>query len=114
MLPHPAVVNALIRCARSDKKAAPTFQPAEHLPGVWVLELAPKERQAWPEWRKQALSTLKKHKRKLIALAADSKDYTLHIAVDLTEPYHAATLSPELCGFAAECGFAIEIVHSSF
>lgn len=114
MLPHPAVVNAIVRCTRKDKKAAPQFHPAEHLPDVWILELAPVDRQPWPDWRKQALATLKKQKRKLLALAMDSADYTLHVAVDLTEPYHAASFTPEFCQFAAECGFAIEIVHSSF
>lgn len=113
MTSHPLVHHALLRCTRSDAKAAPLFQPVKHLQDVWIMELSSKKPLPWPDWVKHATTLLKKHKRKLATLSKTGTDCALHIVVDLTEPYHAAAFPPDFCVLAASCGFAIEVVNSN-
>jgi hypothetical protein len=106
--PEPMVFNALLRCSRKDDKAAPLFEPIEKVPGLWVLELGPFEKESWSAWLAELHETLSSNQAILAALKQGSSDYTLHIAVGFSEG-HPAIIPPSLSQILATCGITVEL-----
>ena len=107
---EPVVLNALLRCVRKDKKAAPLFERIDQVPGLWVLELGPFRQKTWSGWLPKAQAILSTNSELLESLAVGSTDYTLHISVDLSE-YSPITIPASLSLILARAGIAIELYH---
>jgi hypothetical protein len=105
----PLVLNALLRCTREDRKAAPLFERVEKVPGLWVLELGPFAEDSWTIWLSDAYQTLTRNEALLRSLGPDSNDYTLHITVRFSDGLLAATIPPSMSQILASCGIALEI-----
>lgn len=105
----PLVLNALLRCTREDRKAAPLFERVEKVPGLWVLELGPFADDSWTIWLSEAHQTLTRNEMLLKRLGTDSTDYTLHITVRFSDGLLAVTVPPSLSQILASCGIALEI-----
>jgi hypothetical protein len=109
---HLLVLNALLRCTREDSKAAPLFEPVNHVPDLWVLELGPFADEAWPVWLAETQKMLAVNQRFLKSLAEGSRDYTLHLTVVRSE-LRALTIPPTLSQILGFCGITLEVFHST-
>jgi len=105
----PLVLNALLRCTREDQKAAPLFERADKVPGLWVLELGPFAKDSWTSWLSEAHQTLSRNEAFLRSLGPDSTDYTLHITIGFSDGLLAVTIPPSVSQILASCGIALEI-----
>jgi len=103
------VGNALLRCTRKDRKAAPLFDHVEQVPGLWVLELGPFAEDSWSGWLAEAQQTLTRNEALLKSLGPDSSDYTLHITVEFFDGLRAAKFPPSFSQILASCGITLEI-----
>lgn len=103
------VIDALLRCTRSDNLAAPLLGQTG-LPGLWVLELGHLGGETWAEWLAHAASMLSENEPLLKRLGTDSTDYTLHVTVAFSEA-HAVTIPPVFSHFLASCGITLELYY---
>src|ERR1035437_7279899 len=102
------ITNALIRCTRSDRKAAPSFDLVRADLGLWVLELDSNPESAISDQIKEINGQLQMRINELQNIRDGSFDYTLHLTCDL--PGTTPIILPiPLTGLASECGFNIEI-----
>lgn len=102
------IANALIRCTRSDRKAAPSFELVRADLGLWVLELDSNPESTLSEQIIEINSQLQVRLTELKNIREGSFDYTLHLTCDLPDTTPIILPTP-LTGLASECGFNIEI-----
>ena len=107
---EPIVLNALLRCVRKDKRAAPVFERIDQVPGLWVLELGPFRHKTWSGWLPKAQAILSSNSELLGRLTVGSSDYTLHISVELSECF-PITIPPSLSIILARAGITLELYH---
>jgi hypothetical protein len=107
-MPHATITNALIRCTRSDRQAAASFELVREDIGLWVLELDPGLGVTLSEQVAEIYGQLQMRSTELRNLREGSLDYTLHLTFDLpnTVPIILPTAWSNL---ASECGFKFEI-----
>jgi len=107
-MPRAIMTNSLIRCTRSDRKAAASFELVRADLGLWVLDLDSNPDSTLPEQIGEIYGQLQMRLTELKNIREGSLDYTLHLTCDL----HDTTpiiLPIALTGLASECGFNIEI-----
>src|ERR1035437_6956879 len=102
------ISNALIRCTRSDRKAARSFELVRADLGLWVLDLDSNPESTISEQIKDINDQLQMRLTELKNIREGGLDYTLHLTCDL--PGTTPIILPiPLTGLASECGFNIEI-----
>ena len=102
------ITNALIRCTRSDRKAARSFELVRADLGLWVLDLDSNPESTISEQIKDINDQLQMRLTELKNIREGGLDYTLHLTCDL--PGTTPIILPiPLTGLASECGFNIEI-----
>lgn len=102
------IVNALIRCERSDRAAEPAFELVRDDLDLWVMELDYQLSDYWDSQIEVICDHLQLHRALLLTLQNGSTDYTLHIAAEANE-WSALRIPVRLSRLASECGFEIEI-----
>lgn len=98
------VLNALIRCTRSDQAAQSAFELVSDDLGLWVREL--------PEDLDEMARDLSGIRPLLKTLGVGASDYTLHLAATIDES-RLLVLPPALTKIAGNCGFSIEVVATT-
>ena len=112
--PHEAIVrNALLRCLRSDNKPALHFERIEAVENLWVMELGPYRDPNWFSWLRRVHRILSDKREFLEGLRVGSSDYTLHIAVKLSD-LGPVIIPPTLLSILASAGISIEIYHADY
>ena len=108
MTPRAIITNALIRCTRSDRKAAASFELVREDLGLWVLDLNSNPDLTLPEQIGEIYGQLQARLAELKNIREGGIDYTLHLKFNLTEST-PIILSVALTELASECGFNVEI-----
>jgi len=103
------VFNSLLRCTRSDDRAAGVFGRIAEVPGLWVLELGPDDDCSWPNWLSVTYDLLSHHRPLLTALGIDSSEFTLHIALDDPAAHQAVRFPDSFTALISSCGISIEL-----
>lgn len=112
--PHePTVRNALLRCLRSDNKPAPHFERIEAVEDLWVMELGPFRDPKWSSWLGSVYRILSGKREFLESLHVGNSDYTLHIAVTISD-VDRTMIPPSLMAILASAGISIEIYHAVY
>ncbi|RYD31056.1 MAG: hypothetical protein EOP85_23160 [Verrucomicrobiaceae bacterium] len=102
--------NVLIRCTRTDEKAAAAgFELVRRDLGLWVLEFETDENADFSVGLSSVCGRLAGLLPELRGLADGSQDFTLHLALWAND-IAAILIPPVLSEIAAQCGFGIEIV----
>ncbi|MES2661435.1 MAG: hypothetical protein V4689_22635 [Verrucomicrobiota bacterium] len=105
---HATITNALIRCTRSDREAAASFELVREDIGLWVLELDPGPGATLSEQIAEIYGQLQMRSTELRNLREGSLDYTLHLTFDLPDIV-PIILPTALSDLASDCAFEFEI-----
>jgi len=107
-MPNARITNALVRCTRSDQKAAEAFELVREDIGLWVLELDPGAGGTLSEQIAEIYAQLQTKSTELRNLREGCLDYTLHLTLNLLNTV-PLILPADLSRLASECGFKFEI-----
>lgn len=103
------MLNALLRCFRSDSKAATHFERIDTIKDLWVLELeANRGRESWSVWLSDVQNRISSDEAFFASLSEGSTDFTLHITVEMSE-IQAVRIPTFFSSLAAKIGFQVEI-----
>ena len=111
-MPHATITNALIRCIRSDREPAASFELVREDIGLWVLELDPGPGATLSEQIAEIYRQLRMRSTELQNLREGSLDYALHLTFDLSDTV-PIILPTALSDLASDCGFEFEIYVNS-
>lgn len=100
--------NALLRCTRDDRDAAPLFELVRTDLGLWVWELALPPDAYADSQLEQIGRELDANRSKLASLAAGSRGYVLFLSV-VADESSTLRIPRELVRLAADCGFELEL-----
>ena len=103
---EPKLVNALIRCVRSDRAAEPRFELVRPDLGLWVRELGDPFAKGWSEQVKIIVAELADLRHELASLRVGSDDFTLFLGIETFMPIK---IPRQLMELALEWGFEIEV-----
>jgi hypothetical protein len=107
-MPNAIITNALVRCTRSDLRAAAMFELVSKDIGLWVLDLDINQDGTLSEQIARIYEQLQSIYTELSNLRDRSIDYTLHLTFDLPRTV-PIILPTNLSTLAAECGINLEI-----
>jgi hypothetical protein len=106
MNPTATVVNALVRCQRSDSAASPVFSKVRPDLDIWVWELP--THSDTDSWTKEVTSLLRDQLPLLAKLSSGSTDYTLFLVVEGESPMSRVRFSHAFLEVIAEAGMSLE------
>ncbi len=104
--------NALVRCVRNDREAAPLFELVRADLGLWVWELAVETDRDADVQIEQIRRELEVNRAKLASLAVGSTDFVLFLSVAAIDD-SMLRITNKLARLVAECGLELEIVIQS-
>ena len=106
-----SITNALIRCIRSDDRAAGLFELANSDLGLWVLELDFTHRAAVADQVAEITNQLLASIDQLQRIKEGSNDFTLHLTVELDEN-KPLVIPPNLSKIVSDYGISIEAYNN--
>lgn len=104
--------NALVRCVRDEREAAPLFELVRADLGLWVWELAVEPDRDADVQLEQIRRELEANRSKLASLAGGCTEFVLFLSVAAIED-SMLRITNKLARLVAECGLELEIVTQS-